>query len=72
VSDPGHRQRLAAILAADVAGYSRLTALDDSGTITALDAAGVAIGRNSAFADAYAILASALGHAGRRGADRAG
>jgi adenylate cyclase len=33
------RQRLAAILAADVAGYSRLMAGDDRATVTALDAA---------------------------------
>jgi adenylate cyclase len=33
------RQRLAAILAADAAGYSRLMTLDESGTVAALDAA---------------------------------
>ncbi|MSP98184.1 MAG: adenylate/guanylate cyclase domain-containing protein [Betaproteobacteria bacterium] len=33
------KQRLAAILAADVAGYSRLMAADDRATVTALDAA---------------------------------
>jgi len=33
------RQRLAAILAADVSGYSRLMACDEPGTVTALDAA---------------------------------
>jgi adenylate cyclase len=33
------KERLAAILAADVAGYSRLMALDDRGTVAALDAA---------------------------------
>jgi class 3 adenylate cyclase len=33
------RQRLAAILAADVAGYSRLMAADERATVTALDAA---------------------------------
>ena len=33
------RQRLAAILAADVAGYSRLMAADERGTVGALDAA---------------------------------
>jgi adenylate cyclase len=33
------RQRLAAILAADVAGYSRLMAADDRATVAALDAA---------------------------------
>ena len=33
------RQRLAAILAADVAGYSRLMAADDRATVSALDAA---------------------------------
>jgi len=35
----GSRQRLAAILAADAQGYSRLMALDDAGTLAALDAA---------------------------------
>ena len=35
----GNRQRLAAILAADAQGYSRLMALDDAGTLAALDAA---------------------------------
>jgi adenylate cyclase len=33
------RQRLAAILAADVAGYSRLMAADERATVSALDAA---------------------------------
>lgn len=33
------RQRLAAILAADVAGYSRLMAIDEQATVSALDAA---------------------------------
>jgi len=33
------KQRLAAILAADVAGYSRLMAMDERATVTALDAA---------------------------------
>ena len=33
------KQRLAAILAADVAGYSRLMSLDERATVTALDAA---------------------------------
>jgi adenylate cyclase len=33
------RQRLAAILVADVSGYSRLMACDESGTVSALDAA---------------------------------
>ena len=32
-------QRLAAILAADVAGYSRLMAIDERATVAALDAA---------------------------------
>ena len=36
-SDPRHR--LAAILAADVVGFSRLMALDENGTVAALDAA---------------------------------
>jgi adenylate cyclase len=39
VSDSGHRHQLAAILAADVVGYSRLMALDESATVVALDAA---------------------------------
>ena len=33
-------RRLAAILAADVAGYSRLMELDEAGTLTALKHAG--------------------------------
>src|SRR5258708_9215278 len=33
------RQRLAAILAADVAGYSRLMSVDERATVAALDAA---------------------------------
>jgi adenylate cyclase len=39
VSSSGLKQRLAAILAADVAGYSRLMAADDHATVAALDAA---------------------------------
>jgi adenylate cyclase len=39
VSGKELRQRLAAILAADVAGYSRLMSLDERGTVAALDAA---------------------------------
>ena len=39
LSETGIRQRLAAILAADVAGYSRLMAGDERATVTALDAA---------------------------------
>jgi TolB-like protein len=39
VSSTGLRQRLAAILAADVAGYSRLMAADERATVEALDAA---------------------------------
>jgi adenylate cyclase len=39
VSDSDSRHRLAAILAADVVGYSRLMALDESGTVAALDKA---------------------------------
>ena len=35
----GHKQRLAAILAADVAGYSRLMAADEHATVAALDQA---------------------------------
>ncbi len=39
MSDTGIRQRLAAILAADVAGYSRLMAADEPATVAALDSA---------------------------------
>ena len=39
MGDTGVRQRLAAILAADVAGYSRLMAADERATVAALDAA---------------------------------
>ena len=39
MSDSQLKQRLAAILAADVAGYSRLMAADDRATVAALDAA---------------------------------
>jgi adenylate cyclase len=39
VSDIELKQRLAAILAADVAGYSRLMSLDERATVAALDAA---------------------------------
>jgi len=39
VSEAATRQRLAAILAADVSGYSRLMACDEPGTVSALDAA---------------------------------
>lgn len=39
MSSSGLRQRLAAILAADVAGYSRLMAADEHATVAALDAA---------------------------------
>ena len=39
MEDPGFKHRLAAILAADVAGYSRLMASDDRATVIALDAA---------------------------------
>ena len=38
MNEAGIRQRLAAILAADVAGYSRLMAIEERGTIAALDA----------------------------------
>jgi len=38
VSGQELKQRLAAILAADVAGYSRMMAADDRATVTALDA----------------------------------
>lgn len=38
LSEPGIRQRLAAILAADVAGYSRLMTSEERETIAALDA----------------------------------
>jgi adenylate cyclase len=39
VSEEALRQRLAAILAADAAGYSRLMAVDEHATVAALDAA---------------------------------
>ena len=39
MAETGIRQRLMAILAADVAGYSRLMAIDERGTLAALDAA---------------------------------
>jgi hypothetical protein len=38
-TDPGIRQRLMAILAAEVAGYSRLMGVDERSTVAALDAA---------------------------------
>jgi class 3 adenylate cyclase len=37
LADSGIRQRLAAILAADVAGYSRLMSADERETVAALD-----------------------------------
>jgi adenylate cyclase len=39
MSSPELQQRLAAILAADAAGYSRLMSIDDKATVAALDAA---------------------------------
>jgi adenylate cyclase len=39
MSDSDHRQRLAAIFAADVVGFSRLMAQDERGTVAALEAA---------------------------------
>jgi adenylate cyclase len=39
LTDTGIRQRLAAILAADAAGYSRLMAGDERATLAALDSA---------------------------------
>ncbi len=42
------RQRLAAILAADVSGFSRLMAKDETGTVNALDAAREVFGRHIA------------------------
>ena len=39
MNQTGLKQRLAAILAADVAGYSRLMATDERATVAALDAA---------------------------------
>jgi len=39
MGETGTRQRLAAILAADVSGYSRLMACDEAATVSALDAA---------------------------------
>ena len=44
MSDTDLRQRLAAILVADVAGYSRLMAADERGTLAALDAARAVFG----------------------------
>ena len=41
MSDPGQTRRLAAILAADVAGYSRLMGLDDVATVKTLNEARV-------------------------------
>ena len=38
MSSTGFRQRLAAILAADAAGYARLMAGDERATVEALDA----------------------------------
>ena len=37
MADQGMRQRLAALLAADVAGYSRLMATDERATVVALE-----------------------------------
>jgi adenylate cyclase len=48
MGDPDVRQRLAAILAADVAGYSRLMADDEAATIAALDAARAVFGTHVA------------------------
>ncbi|MGL6112656.1 MAG: adenylate/guanylate cyclase domain-containing protein [Rubrivivax sp.] len=39
MTDSGLQHRLAAILAADAAGYSRLMSIDDKATVAALDAA---------------------------------
>ena len=39
VSGADHKKRLVAILAADVAGYSRLMADDEGATVSALDTA---------------------------------
>ena len=39
MSDTGGRRRLAAILAADAVGYSRLMTADEDATVAALDAA---------------------------------
>src|SRR5713226_6317883 len=41
--ESGNQQRLAAILAADVVGYSRLMALDEAATVAALEAAPLTI-----------------------------
>jgi class 3 adenylate cyclase len=45
VTDSTLRETLAAILAADMAGYSRLMALDELGTVAALDAARASFAR---------------------------
>lgn len=55
MGDTGVRQRLAAILAADAVGYSRLMAADERGTIAALDAAR-AIFRKSIEANAGRVV----------------
>jgi adenylate cyclase len=48
MSETTTRQRLAAILAADVSGYSRLMACDEAGTVGALDAARAVFARHVA------------------------
>ena len=47
VADAGTKQRLAAILAADAAGYSRLMSVDPGGTLATLDAARAVFKRQS-------------------------
>ena len=48
MADAGTKQRLAAILAADAAGYSRLMSVDPGGTVSALDSAREVFRRHSA------------------------
>ena len=48
MAETNTRQRLAAILAADVSGFSRLMACDEHGTVNALDAAREVFGRHIA------------------------
>ena len=49
MSDAGQRRRLAAILAADAAGYSRLMAADEAATVAALDTARAAFRKHIEF-----------------------
>jgi adenylate cyclase len=55
VSGPELKQRLVAILAADVAGYSRLMSLDERATVAALDVARTVFRRNIDSSDGRVI-----------------